>query len=341
MTKFPFLLIILLHCISLGAEEINISEDNYSFKSNLKGFDRQSIHEAMSNSLKGIILRITGDSKVLELDVVKSAVLNPRIYVNEYQLITDDNLGLMQAVFSFNEESIRKFVEENKLPLWIGQNTKVLFYMPCLNSILIEPLIEDQKKEFCIKAQESLIKKAEFRSIIMVKPTLDFFETIVMNNSDFETLPLTLDNLALKYGLRNWLACYSEDRFGAPLTPILCQSNFSKDRISFDDSITSLVDNISYDSSFSLDVDQNLDISIVIKNIVDFKMFQEIQALLKSFLVINSYKLEVLKGRDAYFLISLNSSLSDFRKIINLSNNFLVIDGDLMTEQLTLEYFNN
>ena len=58
----------------------------------------------------------------------------------------------MQAVFFFNEESIRKFVEENKLPLWIGQNTKVLFYMPCFNSILKDPLIGDQKKRILYKS---------------------------------------------------------------------------------------------------------------------------------------------------------------------------------------------
>ena len=329
MKKNTFLFIFLLFSLPLFVEDnLSIKDDQFTFITTVKGTDPSSLNEAMVFGFRGIILRLTGDSKVLNLATIKQETRKAKNYVDSYQFISDTNLDTLEVALSFNKEKIRSFIELNELPFWIGQNTKILFYLPCLNTHLSNTNDNEISRNICTNAEKELIRLADYRSIVMIKPSLDFIDMMAVNSSTSESISFILNKVAARYGLSHWLSCFAKDEFGRNLSQILCQSNLSSIRSPFEESISQLVDTISKNSQLVVNSSQALILPILVRNILDSNSFKEIQKVLRSFLVVDSFEFKSIRGSDVYFDITLNSNIIDFKKLIDISPKFFLLDTE-------------
>ena len=56
-------------------------------------------------------------------------------------------------------------------------------------------------------AEKELIRLADYRSIVMIKPSLDFIDMMAVNSSTSESISFILNKVAARYGLNHWLSC--------------------------------------------------------------------------------------------------------------------------------------
>ena len=83
MKKNTFLFIFLLFSLPLFVDDnLSIKDDQFTFITTVKGTDPSSLNEAMVFGFRGIILRLTGDSKVLNLATIKQETRKAKNYVD-------------------------------------------------------------------------------------------------------------------------------------------------------------------------------------------------------------------------------------------------------------------
>ena len=318
-------------------EEPILEDSIFSFKYDITSTERLAINEAMSESFKGLLLRLTGNSLILTKKGVKQGIIDAENYVDEYALITSDTTSQTQVIFSFNEALVKELIERNNLPLWIGQGTQVLFYLPCSNDISLDQGANELFHDLCLDIETELIKQSDLRSIIMIKPASDFLDISSVNIFDSEQLSFSLDKIGARYGLEHWLACFIKNEFGERLDQPFCQSNANNNiKTPYKEAITLLVDNISRDSQLFISSDSKQDIPVTIKNVLNYTSYQDLEKLLSSLLVIDSFNLEGLNGSDVSFIISINSDYKDLEKVLKLNlepfdQNNMRLGGKMLT----------
>jgi len=341
MKKICFLLLINLISPLVQLEEELILDPYYSFKISLDGPDRLSIEKAMSEAMRGILLKVSGYSKTLEMPVVRRLISSPEDFVNEYQIISGQVDNSLMINFSFNKKKLKDFISNNGLPIWTAKSSKVLFYFPCLYSNQLDLDYQENYKR-CLKHHEDLELLATSRSLIMISPTLDLLDTTQLNSLDTRDLTYTLNKISRRYGLEDWLVCFEVDEYGRPLEEIICQSNFNKLRSSSSKAITSLADNVSKKSRLSIDRNNESTVMVLMENVDSYLEYVEIRNLLDSLLLISSHNLSEIRGSNLYFNLQINGNSSDLRKIFD-SDPYFLVSGDqenknLSEELIILEY---
>ena len=143
---WPFLLI-LFAFNAIEGNEIYSLKKTYEIKASIEGTDQSSIKEGMKKSLSSLLINLSGTSTVLQDQAIKRMMLSPETYISQYKLESEDKRII--GTFLFQGDSLRSYLSENNLPLWLAQEPLILAYSPC--SDIQEESIMIEEKERCNK----------------------------------------------------------------------------------------------------------------------------------------------------------------------------------------------
>mgnify|MGYP005750063843 CR=1 FL=1 len=130
MFKKYILLSFLMSVIETSVcEEIFSLQDSYDVEIGINGTDQKSIQEGMAEALSSLIINITGNSvSVLDKSII-AMMKSPQKYVSKYSLSSQEEKLI--ARFVFDGDSLRSYLGESQLPLWLSQKTTLLTFLPC------------------------------------------------------------------------------------------------------------------------------------------------------------------------------------------------------------------
>ena len=115
---WPFLLI-LFAFNAIEGNEIYSLKKTYEIKASIEGTDQSSIKEGMKKSLSSLLINLSGTSTVLQDQAIKRMMLSPETYISQYKLESEDKRII--GTFLFQGDSLRSYLSENNLPLWLAQ----------------------------------------------------------------------------------------------------------------------------------------------------------------------------------------------------------------------------
>ena len=202
-------------------EEIFSLQDSYDVEIGINGTDQKSIQEGMAEALSSLIINITGNSvSVLDKSII-AMMKSPQKYVSKYSLSSQEEKLI--AHFVFDGDSLRSYLGESQLPLWLSQKTTLLTFLPCekFNS----RYKTDADISACSKLRQDLSQLSDKRNSVLTSPLMDLNEI-----ASFESLGAShpekfMNKISRKYELSNWLYCSIRNEFGLLIENPLCISS--------------------------------------------------------------------------------------------------------------------
>lgn len=184
-TTLVFILSFFLIPFALKAIEVN---DLYQAS---VAINSQKISErpiALKQALAAVMLKVGGNKSALENDLVKRAINNYHLYLNQYRYQSkptnnSENQGDLKQLYlfaSFNEAKINQIFQQANLPLWGRLRPNLLIW-----------LVDEQgfKRKIIANSSTSsltsVIKEfSERRGLPMMLPLMDLTDTVQIKSSD-------------------------------------------------------------------------------------------------------------------------------------------------------------
>ena len=203
-------------------EEIFSLQDSYDVEIGINGTDQKSIQEGMAEALSSLIINITGNSvSVLDKSII-AMMKSPQKYVSKYSLSSQEEKLI--AHFVFDGDSLRSYLGESQLPLWLSNKITLLTFLPCEK--LNTRYRTDEDISACSKLRQDLSKLSDKRNSVLTSPLIDLNEM-----ASFESLGAShperfMNKISRKYG--NVSIAYFEPRRNllsdSAIGPFLCFS---------------------------------------------------------------------------------------------------------------------
>ena len=340
MKKF-YLVYVFLLCISqsICGEEGYAFKELYEIQVELKGTDRISINEGMKLAFQTLMLTLSSNSEINSYPAVSKAVKDSEKYISEYRLSSEDDSIL--AIFSFNGEEVRKLLSENSLPLWIGIKPKVLLFLPCKSEsflIVDEEEILIKRQESCSEIKSKINSRGSMRNIVFIEPVLDLIDLKYLYLYEPRSDQDFLNKISSRYGLEDWMICYIQNEYGLLITEPFCLSPISDfKRISLNDMIDTLADELSKDFQLNIDPNVKSELRISVSGVEEHKDLLNVERIIETNALVYAYSISSISSDTVTYLLSIRGQVSDLEKLMNV--NPLLTNQPSQENGIDLEYF--
>ena len=308
---------------TLVCEEIFSLKDSYDVEIGIDGTDQKSIQEGMAEALSSLVINITGNSVAVRDKSIIAMMKSPQKYVSKYSLSNQEEKII--ARFVFDGDSLRSYLGESQLPLWLSEKTTLLTFLPCEK--LNTRYRTDADVSACSKLRQDLSKLSDKRNSILTSPLMDLNEM-----GSFESLGATypekfMNKISRKYELSNWLYCSIRNEFGLLVENPMCISSQVSSKLPPKEAINSLIDNINADKSLIIDKSIKNSSYIGLSKIDTFKDLELALEDLTSQVLITKVTLKAIKGERITLFLSHFGNEEDLKNLLNMNAKFEEINS--------------
>ena len=308
---------------TLVCEEIFSLKDSYDVEIGIDGTDQKSIQEGMAEALSSLVINITGNSVAVRDKSIIAMMKSPQKYVSKYSLSNQEEKII--ARFVFDGDSLRSYLGESQLPLWLSEKTTLLTFLPCEK--LNTRYRTDAEVSACSKLRQDLSKLSDKRNSILTSPLMDLNEM-----GSFGSLGATypekfMNKISRKYELSNWLYCSIRNEFGLLVENPMCISSQVSSKLPPKEAINSLIDNINADKSLIIDKSIKNSSYIGLSKIDTFKDLELALEDLTSQVLITKVTLKAIKGDRITLFLSHFGNEEDLKILLNMNAKFEEINS--------------
>lgn len=314
---WPFLLI-LFAFNAIEGNEIYSLKKTYEIKASIEGTDQSSIKEGMKKSLSSLLINLSGTSTVLQDQAIKRMMLSPETYISQYKLESEDKRII--GTFLFQGDSLRSYLSENNLPLWLAQEPLILAYSPC--SDIQEESIVIEEKERCNKIREELFRLSQLRNSKIARPLMDLKDIRDLNILNSISSEKFMTKMSRRYSTDHWLFCLTRDKFGLLLDAPSCFSSGYLEPTSLDIAFNSLLNKINSKKSLLINKSKSTISEIKVIGIQSFLMLEQVLEALDSQVLIFSVSLNQLEADTAHISLSHYGNKTDLTNLLMIHTDF-------------------
>ena len=324
MIKKIFNIYILIFSFSLIESAVYGLKNSYEVEIALNGSDKTSIEEGMQEALKNLIVRITGSTAVALDRKFNELYRNPEQYINQYKLNSSD--GVINAIFFFEGGKIRDFLSDNKLPLWLSEESLVMAYIPCQLKSSVN-LLDTADAESCNILKENLSSLSEKRIVELSYPILDFRDLNYLDSLSSVSYSAFMNNTIKRYGLENWIVCLIRDDFGIILEEEECFSSLSNRPNNLDKTFNNLINKINLKNSLVVNKKKKTNSRVSIKGVLDYFTLEKVTEELRSQIIVTDLNLESINKASIDYEISTYGNVEDLESLLDINSNFIKLEG--------------
>ena len=206
---------------ALEGNEIYSLKKSYEVDVFIDGTDQTSIKEGMQKGLSKLLISLSGNSDILENRAIKKMMISPGNYISQYKLESEDQNII--GTFLFQGDSLRSYLSDNELPLWLSDEPLILIYFPC--SQIQEDIIQLGEKEKCLEIEEELLTLSSSRNSKITRPLMDLRDIRDLNILNSISSERFMAKISKRYVTENWLTCLVKDKFGLLMDIPACISS--------------------------------------------------------------------------------------------------------------------
>lgn len=155
--------------------------------------------QALAQALGQVLIKVSGNSRILENSVIKSRLINAANLVREFGYASSKGTTSPYLLnVQFYSEGVSKLLREAAAPIWTGNRPLILTW------IVFEPL--GQSPEMADSAtltqvQQLLKQNVSQRGVPMIFPVMDATELSQVTLQDIQTMAVSsLQSVAKRYG---------------------------------------------------------------------------------------------------------------------------------------------
>ena len=311
-------------------EEIFSLQDSYDVEIGINGTDQKSIQEGMAEALSSLVINITGNSVVVRDKSIIAMMKSPQKYVSKYSLSKQEEKLI--ARFVFDGDSLRSYLGESQLPLWLSQKTTLLTFLPCEKFNSRDKT--DADISTCSKLRQDLSQLSEKRNSLLTSPLMDLNEIASFGSLGASHPEKFMNKLSRKYDISNWLYCSIRNEFGLLVENPLCISSRVISKLPPKEAINLLIDKINADKSLIVDKSIENSSYIGLTEVNNFKDLELAMKDLKSQVLITSVTLKAIKGKKITLFLSHFGDQKDLINLLNMNAKFEEINS--ATEDIIL-----
>jgi hypothetical protein len=244
-------------------------------------------------------------------------LISPENYISQYKLESEDQNII--GTFLFQGDSLRSYLSDNELPLWLSDEPLILIYFPC--SQIQEEIIQLGEKEKCLEIEKELLTLSSSRNSKITRPLMDLRDIRDLNILNSISSERFMTKISKRYVTENWLTCLVKDKFGLLMDIPACISSKNLEFSSLNDSFNDLLNKINLKKSLIVDKSKINISKIKVTGVNSFLVLEKILETLNSQVLTFDVSLDELEGDVA------SISLSHYGDRVDL-NNLLIIHSD-------------
>ena len=327
--KIVILILAFFSIFMLRSEEIFSLKNQYEIEIGIDGTDQNSVKKGMRSALSSLLISLSGNSTILDELSVKKALSNPETFINQYKLeITED--GLI-SIFSFEGSSLRLFLSENSLPLWVSKNPIILTFLPCKEDPSY--LSDSKERLICDSLEKSLEDLSLARNSKVTYPLMDLKDINFFESLNSISANRFMNKLNRRYLASSWLLCFTRDAFGILLDSPICQSSESKRQKSLEQTYNELLDKINLDQSLIVDQSLRNETIIKISGISNFSNLEELVRDINTQVLVFDALINEIEDDKVIVSISHYGQKEDLLDLLEKNTSFEIImqRGDIIS----------
>ena len=323
MFKIFFICIALINSLGfLSSAEIYSLKKNYEKIVSIEGTDQNSIREGMQSGLSSLLVNLTGNSKILEKTSITKMVDTPETFISQYKLASDE--GGIVASFIFEGDSIRSYLSQNELPIWLSDNPLILTFLPCVE---IYKSIENlDELDRCNTLKNNLENLSTNRNAKMTRPLMDLTDINYYESLGSIYPQLFMDKISRRYDIDSWLLCFTKDEFGLLLEEPKCLSSAEQDASSASDIFNDLLDKVNLRRSLVVNKNIQNKTQIRFEGINNFDVLGRILDDLSTQVLIYDVTVLEIEGENIKISLSHYGAESDLLSLLNIHENYKKIN---------------
>lgn len=305
---------------------------------------------AVLKAFKTVLVKVSGDSSVLENAAIKAEFTKASNYLQDYsyQKPSGDDQASSSLLFqaNFSDSAINQLLKSNGLTIWQSNRPLTLIWM----------VVEDQQGQTLVHDSESqlpavqLLEQAlQLRGLPNSFPLMDLSDTLQVTASDVTALdPQTIINASTRYTPDAILLLYVDLR--TPTAPtahwqlVLGQSKmrWETDGQDLSNVIQTGVDDIAdaLASHFTAVPTQQaaVDLTLIVNQLAGVSSYAELMDYLNGLSGVQSVSLLSLTPDSAKFKVSVKSSLATFEQMVKLDGRLELVSQDETTNISVYNY---
>ena len=323
MFKIFFICIALINSLGfLSSAEIYSLKKNYEKIVSIEGTDQNSIREGMQSGLSSLLVNLTGNSKILEKTSITKMIETPETFISQYKLASDEE-GIV-ASFIFEGDSIRSYLSQNALPIWLSDNPLILTFLPCIE---IDKSIENlDELDRCNTLKNNLENLSISRNAKMTRPLMDLTDINYYESLGSIYPQLFMDKVSRRYDIDSWLLCFTKDEFGLLLEEPKCLSSAEQDASSASDIFNDLLDKVNLRRSLVVNKNIQNKTQIRFEGINNFDVLGRILDDLSTQVLIYEVTVLEIEGENIKISLSHYGAESDLLSLLNINENYKKIN---------------
>ena len=306
----------------LSSAEIYSLKKNYEKIVSIEGTDQNSIREGMQSGLSSLLVNLTGNSKILEKTSITKMIETPETFISQYKLASDEE-GIV-ASFIFEGDSIRSYLSQNALPIWLSDNPLILTFLPCIE---IDKSIENlDELDRCNTLKNNLENLSISRNAKMTRPLMDLTDINYYESLGSIYPKLFMDKISRRYDIDSWLLCFTKDEFGLLLEEPKCLSSAEQDASSASDIFNDLLDKVNLRRSLVVNKNIQNKTQIRFEGINNFDVLGRILDDLSTQVLIYDVTVLEIEGENIKISLSHYGAESDLLSLLNINENYKKIN---------------
>ena len=323
MFKIFFICIALINSLGfLSSAEIYSLKKNYEKIVSIEGTDQNSIREGMQSGLSSLLVNLTGNSKILEKTSITKMIETPETFISQYKLASDEE-GIV-ASFIFEGDSIRSYLSQNALPIWLSDNPLILTFLPCIE---IDKSIENlDELDRCNTLKNNLENLSISRNAKMTRPLMDLTDINYYESLGSIYPKLFMDKISRRYDIDSWLLCFTKDEFGLLFEEPKCLSSAEQDASSASDIFNDLLDKVNLRRSLVVNKNIQNKTQIRFEGINNFDVLGRILDDLSTQVLIYEVTVLEIEGENIKISLSHYGAESDLLSLLNINENYKKIN---------------
>ena len=321
MIKKTILFYFLILSYSLiESREVYGLKDSYEVNIELSGLDEGAIQEGMREALKKLMIKVTGSTEVAFNSEFNKLYRKPEKYINQYKLSSSDEA--ISAKFFFEGNTIRDFLSENKLPLWLSSESIVMAYIPCDLKSSVN-LLDTDARESCDSLKENLSTLSEQRVVELAYPILDFRDLNYLDSLSSVSYPFFMSKMIKRYSIDSWIVCFIRDDFGVILENAECISSISNNISNLDKTFNNLINSINSKNSLVVNKTVKTNTNVSIEGVFDYLTLEKVTNELRSQIIVIDIDIEELSKASIDYELSIYGTLKDLKNLLDINSNFI------------------
>ena len=328
--KIIIFILVSLSTVTINGEEIFSLKTKYEVEIEIEGTDQNSIKQGMQNAFSSLLISLSGNSTILDESSVKKALKNPEKYINQYKLEVTEN-GLI-SIFSFHGDSLRLFLSQNSLPLWVSKKPLILSFLPCKEdssySIDIEEIV------ICDALEGSLFELSQRRNSKVMHPIMDLRDITYFDSLNSFSATKFMNKMNRRYLTSSWLLCFTRDSFGILLESPLCQSSESSDQRPLKQTFNELLDKLNIKESLVVDKSRKNKTLIKVAGVSDFSNLEKLVGNINSQVLVFDTLINEIKDDEVLISISHYGKKEDLLSLLGKNSGFeqiILQSGDIIS----------